>query len=298
MLDVIWDMETSDPDDFLTLLLLLGHPSIHLKAVTVTPGTPHQIGLVRHAVNNWFDLDIPIGAYNIEHKKQCVSAWHYNVYGPIPPSYEAEPGPEILLRYCDEETTLITGAPLKNLGKCLQLIQERQLHDFRLGRLVAQGGFAGEGVVPVEQQLSKFKGRKTCATFNLNGDPKAALAVLASSHIGKRLFVSKNVCHRVFYDQKLHECFSETKDFSVAHALIWQGMSQYLRDHPGGKMLHDPLAACCAIDESIGAWAEVEFYREKGEWGANISPDSHTWVITDYDHEKFVEVLTAHQTIY
>ena len=34
--DVVWDMETGDPDDFLTLLLLLGHPQVNLKAVTVT----------------------------------------------------------------------------------------------------------------------------------------------------------------------------------------------------------------------------------------------------------------------
>ncbi len=64
MIDVVWDMETSDPDDFLTLLLLLGHPEVNLKAVTVTPGTPAQIGLVNHAISNLFGLDIPIGAYN------------------------------------------------------------------------------------------------------------------------------------------------------------------------------------------------------------------------------------------
>ena len=32
MLDIIYDMETDDPDDFLTLLLLLGHPQVNLKA--------------------------------------------------------------------------------------------------------------------------------------------------------------------------------------------------------------------------------------------------------------------------
>lgn len=39
MIDVVWDMETGDPDDFLTLLFLIGHPNVNLKAVTVTPGT-------------------------------------------------------------------------------------------------------------------------------------------------------------------------------------------------------------------------------------------------------------------
>lgn len=293
MMNVIWDMETSDPDDFLTLLLLLGHPRVRLQAVTVTPGTPEQIGLVRCALN-LFGQDIPVGAYNLQHKKPCVSGWHYNAYGQIPPSLEAEDGPELLLSLCNEQTTLITGGPLKNLGQCLRLVQQRNLHNFRLGRLVAQGGFAGEGVVPAEKQLGKFKGRRTCPTFNFNGAPGAIVAVLASSHITKRVFVSKNVCHGVVYDQKLHASFQETKDACTSHALIWQGMDHYLRSHPGGKLLHDPLAACCAIDESIGTWAEVELYSEHGEWGARLLPDSHTWIITDYDHEKFLKILTMH----
>ncbi|MFB2980068.1 hypothetical protein [Microseira sp. BLCC-F43] len=53
-------METGDPDDFLTLLLLLGHPAVNLKAVTITPGSPQQIGLVRKALS-FFNLDIRAG---------------------------------------------------------------------------------------------------------------------------------------------------------------------------------------------------------------------------------------------
>ena len=60
MFDVVWDMETGDPDDYLTLLLLLGHPEVHLKAVTVTPGSPDQIGLVRETLD-WFGRDLPVG---------------------------------------------------------------------------------------------------------------------------------------------------------------------------------------------------------------------------------------------
>jgi hypothetical protein len=60
-----------------------------------------------------------------------------------------------------------------------------------------------------------------------------------------------------------------------------------------GKKFHDPLAACCAIDESIGIWAEVELYREKGGWGSRLSPGSGVWIITGYDREKFLKTLTA-----
>ena len=47
------------------------------------------------------------------------------------------------------------------------------------------------------------------------------------------------------------------------------------------------------IDESIGTWAEVELYRSKGEWGSRLSPGSGTFIIVDYDHERFVTTLLA-----
>jgi pyrimidine-specific ribonucleoside hydrolase len=287
VIDVVWDIETQDPDDFLTLLLLLGHPEVRLKAVTITPGSAHQVGLVRRALRDWFGLDIPIGAHDLDHPKSCVSSWHYRAYGEAPPSRKAEPAAEVLLRSCDERTTLITGAPLKNLGAAIRL------GGLEVGRWVAQGGFAGEGVVPPERQLPKFRGLVTCPTFNLNGDPKSALAALAHPGIGVRRFVSKNVCHGVVYDRQMHELFAATKGRSKAHSLIWQGMAVYLEKKAEGKKFHDPLAACCAVDEAIGTWAEVELYREKGEWGSRLCPGSGTWIITGHDPEKFVRTLTA-----
>ena len=95
MIELVLDMETGDPDDFLTLLLLLGHPAVTLQAVTVTPGAPDQIGLVRRALA-LFGRDIPVGAFNIDHPKSCVSTWHYRTYGSVPPSRDAEPGPGLL----------------------------------------------------------------------------------------------------------------------------------------------------------------------------------------------------------
>lgn len=290
-IDVVWDMETSDPDDFLTLLFLIGHPQVNLKAVTVTPGAPDQIGLVRHALK-WFDLKIPVGAYNIEHDKQCVSKWHYKAYGDIPLSWDAQPGGEVLLEYCDENTTLITGAPLKNLGTAITLSPIFNNNALKVGCLVTQGGFAGEGVVPPEQQLDKFKGMVTCPSYNLNGDSKSALAVLEYPGIGIKRFVSKNVCHKVYYDQTMHEHFAKVKDKNLALTYIWKGMNVYLKKKPLGKKFHDPLAACCAIDDSIGVWAEVEMYTENRQWGAKLSPGTRTWIITDYDYKKFVKTLT------
>jgi len=284
--DIVWDMETGDPDDFLTLLLLLGHPGVNLLAVTVTPGAPDQVGLVRRALS-WFDRDIPVGAHNIDHPKRCVSAWHYRAYGDIPLSSEAEPAAPLLASLCGPATTLVTGGPPKNLGEAVA--QE----GFALGCWVGQGGFAGEGVVPREQQLPAFKGLSVCPSFNFNGAPHAALAALASPAIGKRLLVSKNVCHGVIYDTALHEQVGAVKDRSLSLRLIWQGMDAYLRRHHAGKKLHDPLAACCAIDPAIGTWQEVEVFHERGGWGARKAIGTRTWVITGYDPARFVSVLTA-----
>lgn len=68
MVNIVQDLETSDPDDILTLILLLGNPNANLEAVTITPGTPEQIGLVRHLLTR-FNRDIPVGVYNQPRKE-------------------------------------------------------------------------------------------------------------------------------------------------------------------------------------------------------------------------------------
>ncbi|MFO0661686.1 MAG: hypothetical protein U0165_17915 [Polyangiaceae bacterium] len=203
LLDVVWDMETGDPDDFLTLLLLLGHPDVRLKAVTITPGTTEQVGLVRRAVVEWFQRDIPIGAFNIEHTKSCVSGWHQHAFGPIVPSKDAALVTRCYERLLDDSTTLLTGAPLKNLGRAIRQA-EADGRILSIGRWVAQGGFAGDSIVPESDRLPQFAGRETCPTYNFNGDPKSALLALSYDGVRARKLVSKNVCHGVFYDQEIH----------------------------------------------------------------------------------------------
>ena len=346
-MDLIWDMETSDPDDFITLLLLLGHPRVNLVGVTVTPGTPDQVGVVRRALD-WFGRSIPVGAFNLAHtvrdpgqgrhgqRGACVSSWHYATFGDMPPSTDAAPGPELLRDLCGPSTTLVTGAPLKNLGGALKL------PGFQLGEVVVQGGFAGAGVVPADRQLDKFRGLATCPSYNLNGDSRSALAVIATEQIARKRFVSKNVCHGVVYDRALHAEVAAVRDRATSLDLIWRGMdstSQPPRPPPGtpitpqstrraaptpppppdlvavppptagpafpvgehresadprGKMLHDPLAACCAIDPSIAEWAEVDLYRERGAWGSRPAPGSGVLITVGYDHTKFLATLLEH----
>ena len=42
---------------------------------------------------------------------------------------------------------------------------------------------------------------------------------------------------------------------------------------------------------SIGEWAEVEVFRERGEWGAKLREGTRTQIIVDYDREKFLQTL-------
>lgn len=276
--DFILDMETSDPDDFLTLLLLLGHPKVNLKAVTITPGTEEQVGLVKWACK-LFNKDLSIGSFCPTHDKKCVSDWHYNNFGKIPKAKATDLGCVILKEMCNEQTLLVTGAPLKNIGAAIDL-------GFVLNDIVIQGGFAGEGVVPQDKQLPKFKGRTTCPTYNLNGDSQSALKLLEYNGIKNRWFVSKNVCHGVVYDAELHDKLALVKDSSLSLSLIYKSIT-----YRQNKKLHDPLAACCAIDRSIGTWKEVQLYKKENEWGSRLSNGTNTNIIIDYDKEKFVNTL-------
>lgn len=293
-IDVVWDMETGDPDDFLTLLWLLDHPGVRLKAVTITPGTPDQVGMVRRAIYEWFGReDVRVGAFNLDHGKRCLSGWHTRAFGAVEGSRDAEHGPEVLLDVCDDETTLITGAPLKNLGEAIRLGRARGV-PLRLGRWVAQGGFAGVGVVPEDvPTLGMFAGRTTCPTYNFNGAHADALLALDAPEIAARWLVSKNVCHRVVYDAALHARVTAARHQREGLRRVWEAMEAYLRKKPSGKKFHDPLAACCALDPEIGRWAQVVMYREGGAWGARLAPGSATQIIVDYDHARFVEALTA-----
>ena len=73
--------------------------------------------------------------------------------------------------------------------------------------------------------------------------------------------------------------------------MIYEGMSNYLRKRPEGKMFHDPLACSVAIDPAIVETVEVEVFREKGMWGSKLSPGSNTWISVSVDKDKFLKTM-------
>lgn len=285
MIDVIFDMETSDPDDAFTLCLLIDHPFVNLRAITITPGSQEQVAVVKEIVR-LFDKEIPIGAGNLNHPKQCVSEFHYKWLGKLGRE-KALPAAELIHNTIAKypNLTVITGGPLKNLKASIEN------YSIKLKEIVVQGGFAGDNVVAEEDRLDKFKGKITCPTFNLNGCVDGAKLVLTHDGIGKKYFVSKNVCHGVVYDNEFHEKLRINKDKKQSNTIVWNCMDKYLQVHNYGKMLHDPLAAACLIDRDVCTFAEVEIFRQKGEWGSLIKPNTNIYISTKVNKDKFYSVL-------
>ena len=197
--DVVFDMETQDPDDFLCLIFLASHPRVRLKAVTLVPGSPEQVGLVRWALSILgLSESVAVGAGDIGHATAgSVSPWHAKAFfenGDIPPSTAAEEAWLVLLREVDAQTVLFTGGPLTNVAAAIAHADATG-EAFVAGCWLAQGGFAGDNIVPPEHRLDKFNGRLSCQTFNFQSDLPAARAALKHPGFRRRRLVSKNVCH-------------------------------------------------------------------------------------------------------
>jgi len=287
-INVAWDMETADPDDMFTLCLLSHHPTVNLVSVTITPGSTHQVGLVKHILKRLDRKEIPVGARKPDHPKRCVSGFHYKWLGKIaseePDDLAVDILDKALLKYND--LVIICGAALSNVANVLDRYT-------RIPKLVAQGGFAGDNIVPEKYVLEKFKGKQTCPTFNLNADVKAGLKVLDSDLIDERWFVSKNVCHGVKYDQEMHSFIRPYYQRNPGLELMYNGMDLYLNKKPSGKAFHDPLTACCAIDSSICEFKEVELYRAKGQWGSRYSCNHNANISVSVDMEKFKTTMVG-----
>lgn len=296
---LVLDMETQDPDDFLNLLFLASHPLVDLRAVTLVPGTPEQAGLVVWALGElgYQRGEVRIGVSEMAQRKRrggALNPWHTRVYGEHPPYHDAESAREVLMEVCDKDTTLVTGGPPFTLG--------RTVWDtgFKLGRWIAQGGFAGVGVVPPElPTLEKFQGLETCPTFNFSGAWNEALTALESERILEKRCVSKNVCHQVLIGADevdlLVDAASRTEDARHRRGLelIAKGAAAYVARR-GAKKAHDLVAGAAAIDPSFLTWAEhVVVYRAaSGRWGSRPGgADDKTSISVGVDHERFRALL-------
>ncbi len=284
-------METADPDDALTLCMLSSHPKVNLVGVTVTPGSSEQVTLVKSFLHALDKYDIPVGVRNGDHSKSCVSEFHYKWFGErvLRSFYPDVPkGEDVIAEAIKQygDVKIVSGAALTCVARYLR-------NGGELGEVVIQGGFAGDNVVPEEHRLEKFKGRITCPTFNLNADVEAAKIIASTKQIKKKMFVSKNVCHGMIYDNEMHERIRPHRHNNIGLDLMVDGMDFYLSNKKHGKAFHDPLAACVAIDPSIVEFREVEVYREKGDWGSKLAEGTNTFISVAVNREAFENILVG-----
>jgi pyrimidine-specific ribonucleoside hydrolase len=307
---VILDMETQDPDDFLTLVFVAGHPRLQLCAVTLLPGTPEQVGLVRWLLQRLngdaaHAIDVGVGPGS-RHDATCVSGWHYRAFGPIPPSADSEPAAAVLIRHSGTGAVLLTGAALTNVGAAL-----RACPTLRYNAWFGQGGFAGGTLVPASvpwpPNLHRWREARFAPTYNFCGNVEAAKRALAHPGFGRILLASKNVCHRNFCDagfaarisaRAAHAAEAASASVFPARAaaalqLLARGTQVYLEKKPQGKKLHDPLIAACLLDESICTWERVSVSYDKAShgWGATKEAHGTTFISTDFDQAQFQRVF-------
>ncbi len=327
---MVFEMETSDPDDFMTLLWLADHPRVDLKAVVVTPGSPDQCQLVRWALDKCgssaqlASTRGPMWWGTEDGKKARVSGFHYKVYGEEIRSKDpglVVHGPSLvggLLADPQAGITYLVGSAPKCLGETF-----RRFGEVRLERWVQQGFFAGDNVVEERFRLEKFKGHTTCPSFNPGGDPKSALELLASDRIRTRVAVSKNVCHGVVWTHEMQQQLSgelQRQAWAVSDdgksagmtlrfprsdpgrtaiptktrtglQIMTYGLDCYLQDKGVGKAMHDILAAAYCVDPMVVSLVEVDIYRERGEWGSRQKDGTRTWISYNYDKHAFVQAL-------
>lgn len=287
---VHFDMETQDPDDVFTLCLLATHPRVVLRGVTLFPGGRDQVGVVKHILRLLGKPEVPVGADIQNDGKSRVSGFHYKWLGPIEPrDPDISTLESIKFSVSVKDCTLLTGAPLRNIHRAHEaLVDEPWFIDW-----VCQGGFAGANIVPPESQLEKFKGLLTCPTFNLNGDPKAALVLLTSPRMRHINMVSKNVCHGCIFGPQ--EAEKLPKGAHAGLDLLLEGMQVYFQKvNPKGKALHDTIAAGLMLHPRSANWVQGEPYREKGKWGfrsmQELYGDSDLWWPKDV--ERFTRYIT------
>lgn len=287
MINIILDMETSDPDDFLTLLFLAGHSKVNLTAVTVTPGSNEQVGLIKWGLHK-LNKDIPVGAGKAinTNEPKYVSQWHYTNFGKIKPFKSDCKATEILYSYSSDNMTLLQCGPIHNLS---ELFKSKKPYSF--DKVVTMGGFAGEKVMVGHTVIPKFHNRNSYPTYNLMGFSRIINKLQESTFIKQRYFITKNLTHRVAWDKELDIKVAEYKDKPDYLILISEVMHKYLNFKPGGKKLHDILAGACAIDQSIFKYVEGNLYPFKNGYGTKLENNTNTFVSIDYDKDKFFSCL-------
>lgn len=279
-MNVIFDMETGDPDDLITLLLLLNNPDVQLRGITCYQGSPLQIGLIHHVLSLAnMDDKIPVGGWNCEEPTQ-ISDYYTNVIGSWENKFAqytpVECFEHVFKSYPD--THVLTGAPLTNISIVLE-----KLPLLKINHMTTQGGYLGQ-IVPQEEQLSKFKGRKSFRTYNLGNDIDAFDVVNNSPNIADLTYVTKDLCHGFLYTPEIHSQIHFTNN--AVGQLLNKCLGKYANEGKS-KAMHDPLAMLIMLEPSIGKTTSINMQYRIDERGHPVFSSNHsegnTYGLISYD---------------
>jgi pyrimidine-specific ribonucleoside hydrolase len=278
MKNIIFDMETGDPDDLITLLMLLINPHVNLKAVTCYEGSPTQIGLIKH-VTSLSGKDIPVAGWNTPEKE--LSSYYSDVVGSWSSIQSTLTPVQLLLNKLTEDTELLTGAPLTNISQYLN-----NSSDSIIVKMTTQGGYLGN-LVPENKRLEKFKNRKEIRTYNLTNDTDAFNTVNYSTQIKDLTYVTKDLCHGFLYTREIHESINFKND--PISQLLKKALAYY-SDKKVAKAMHDPLAMLFMLYPEIGTRKPINMsFRVDKKYNVFSSlpgnEDSYTFGLIEYDYD-------------
>ncbi len=122
VINVVYDMDTGDPDDIIALLFLLGHKKVNLRLITLYPGSNFQVGLIKHILSLLGKEEIPIGCFKLDDQKSHVSSILIKMYGEFKPIEPDGIGRELMIDFYKNfpNGISINTAPLGNLFKLLK----------------------------------------------------------------------------------------------------------------------------------------------------------------------------------
>lgn len=254
-MNVLFDMETGDPDDLITLLLLLNNPTVALRGITCYQGSAIQIGLINHVLRlaNKEGV-IPVGGWNPSEPSE-LSNYYPSVVGKWASTPATLTPVEVFKQVFESypDTQVLTGAPLTNVKLVLEA-----LPNLTIASMTTQGGYLGE-LVSSAQQLSKFKNKTSIRTYNLSQDPEAFDAVNSSSQIQSLTFITKDLCHGFMYTPEIHKSNHFSAD--PVGQLLKKCLAHYALSGKS-KAMHDPLAMLYMLNPSIGQTANIHMgYR-------------------------------------